>query len=77
MDAGDDRAEVVLLHHGTELGRWPLRCGGPPDLGVVDALARLQLAARGHGCSIRLRRADPDLVALLVLAGLHDIIPAG
>jgi len=68
---------VVLLRGGDELSSWPLLCRGAPDLGVVDELARLELAARRQGCSIRLRRACPDLVALLALAGLGDVIRVG
>lgn len=44
---------------------------GPPGLGVVDLLARLQLAARRSGGRIRLRDADPALYALLDLVGLR------
>ena len=44
---------------------------GPPGLGVVDLLARLQLAARRAGGRIRLRDADPALPALLGLVGLR------
>ncbi|MGW6910580.1 STAS domain-containing protein [Streptomyces sp. NPDC054940] len=44
---------------------------GPPGLGVVDLLARLQLAARRAGGRIRLRDADPALHALLDLVGLR------
>ncbi|SDM98103.1 ABC-type transporter Mla maintaining outer membrane lipid asymmetry, MlaB component, contains STAS domain [Streptomyces sp. cf386] len=44
---------------------------GPPGLGVVDLLARLQLAARRAGGRIRLRDADPSLHALLDLVGLR------
>ena len=65
------------MRDGEEVGSWPLRGSGPPDLAVVDELARLQLAARREGCSISLRRACPELVALLALAGLSDVIPAG
>lgn len=43
---------------------------GPPGLGVVDLLARLQLTARRAGGRIRLRDADPALHALLDLVGL-------
>ena len=68
---------MVLLRDGEEVGSWPLLCAGAPDLGVVDELARLQLAARRQGCSIRLRRAGPELVALLALAGLGDVVPGG
>ncbi|MFF3510074.1 STAS domain-containing protein [Streptomyces sp. NPDC002573] len=43
---------------------------GPPALATVDALARLQLAARRAGGRIRLRHPAPALRALLDLAGL-------
>lgn len=43
---------------------------GPPGLGAVDTLARLQLAARRGGGRILLRDADPALRALLDLVGL-------
>lgn len=43
---------------------------GPPGLGAVDVLARLQLAARRAGGRIRLRDPDPALCALLHLVGL-------
>jgi len=44
---------------------------GPPGLGAVDLLARLQLAARRAGGRIRLRDPDPALQALLDLVGLR------
>lgn len=44
---------------------------GPPGLGTVDLLARLQLAARRAGGRIRLREPDPALHALLGLVGLR------
>ncbi|MFF4061682.1 STAS domain-containing protein [Streptomyces sp. NPDC001668] len=44
---------------------------GPPGLGTVDLLARLQLAARRAGGWIRLRDPDPALQALLDLVGLR------
>ncbi|WP_328873440.1 STAS domain-containing protein [Streptomyces sp. NBC_00287] len=44
---------------------------GPPGLGAVDLLARLQLAARRCGGRIRLRDPDPALGALLDLVGLR------
>ncbi len=57
----------------------PIPCdvGGvtEPDMGTVDALARLQLAARRLGCSIRLRHASRELQELLSLAGLSDVLP--
>lgn len=44
---------------------------GPPGLSVVDALARMELAARRAGGRIRLRDPDPALRALLDLVGLR------
>ena len=34
----------------------------PADAVTVDALARLQLAARGYGCLVHLRDASPELL---------------
>lgn len=44
-----------------------------PDLGLVDALARLQLMARRRGCSIQLRPCD-ELRELLLLVGLSEVL---
>lgn len=44
---------------------------GPPGLATVDALARMELAARRVGGRIRLHGADPALRALLDLVGLR------
>jgi ABC-type transporter Mla MlaB component len=45
------------------------------DAVTVDALARLQLAARRHGCQVRLRNASDELVQLLAFMGLRDVLP--
>jgi hypothetical protein len=66
---------VVLLLGGAEVASWPLAGSGRPDLAVVDELARLQLLVRRAGCSIRLRDACVDLLALLDLVGLSDVLP--
>lgn len=47
---------------------------GRPTVVTVNALARLQLVARRHGCRIRLRGAGPELLMLLELVGLTDIV---
>jgi ABC-type transporter Mla MlaB component len=44
------------------------------DATTVDALARLQLAARRHGCRLRMRRASPDLQQLVAFMGLQDVL---
>ena len=40
----------------------------------VDALARLQLGARRHGCTVRLRNATAELRALVAFMGLTDVL---
>ena len=49
--------------------------GLPPDARALEALARLQLAARRVDRRIRLRRAPPELLQLLDFAGLAEVIP--
>ena len=49
--------------------------GVDPDAVTADALARLQLAARRHGCQVRLRNASGELLELLSLIGLRDVLP--
>ncbi len=43
------------------------------DLGTVEAVARLRLAARGAGVGLRLRDPTPALWALLGLVGLAEL----
>ena len=45
------------------------------DAVTVDALARLQLAARRHGCQVRLRHASTELLELVAFMGLSDVLP--
>jgi hypothetical protein len=42
-----------------------------PDLGVVDALARLKLVARRLGYSVRVHDPSAELAELLDLVGLN------
>jgi ABC-type transporter Mla MlaB component len=49
--------------------------GVEPDAVTVDALARLQLAARRHGCRVRLRNASAELLGLVAFMGLGDVLP--
>ena len=46
-----------------------------PDAVTVDALARLQLAARRHGFLVRLRHASAELLELVAFMGLADVLP--
>ncbi|CAN5502157.1 hypothetical protein BH23CHL8_BH23CHL8_09750 [soil metagenome] len=52
-----------------------VRAIGGADLGTVDALAHMQLAARRIGLGIRIVGASSELRELLMLAGLEDILP--
>ena len=49
--------------------------GVPCDAVTVDALARLQLAARRYGCRVRLRHASRELMELVAFMGLGDVLP--
>ena len=61
---GQNDAAVVLCDvHGVE-----------PDAVTVDALARLQLAARRRGCSVRLRGASGQLRELVAFMGLENVL---
>jgi ABC-type transporter Mla MlaB component len=46
------------------------------DAVAVEALARLQLGARRHGCTVRLLSAPRELVDLVSFMGLQDVIAA-
>jgi len=63
---GESRAEVVLCGVA----------GVEADAVIVDALARLQLAAIQHGCQVRLREASNDLLELVDFMGLTHVLPA-
>lgn len=49
--------------------------GVEPDAVTVEALARLQLAARRHGCRVRLLHASRELLDLVAFMGLRDVLP--
>ncbi len=49
--------------------------GVEPDAVTVDALARLQLAARRRGCQVRLRYASAELREVVAFMGLTDVLP--
>ena len=63
---------ILLLAPGDiELASWPLEGEGRPDLAAVDTVARLALAARRRGWSIRLQDVCAELEELLDLVGLR------
>jgi ABC-type transporter Mla MlaB component len=48
--------------------------GVATDVVTVDALARLQLAARRRGCQVVLQHAPTDLRRLVAFMGLADVL---
>jgi hypothetical protein len=74
-DGGTTRDVVLVLDGDVEVVLWRMDGMSDPDLHVVEALARLQLAARRVGGSIRLRNPCQRLRALLEFAGLTDVFP--
>lgn len=72
--AAPGASATVVLVMGDGLEAVVGRTSAGPDISVVEALARLQLAARRFGCSIRLHEPSVELRELLDLAGLADII---
>ena len=49
--------------------------GVEPNAVTVDALARLQLAARRRGYQVRLRNTSRELRELVSFMGLTDVLP--
>jgi ABC-type transporter Mla MlaB component len=49
------------------------RC--PADCVTVEALCRLQLAARRQGCTVALRHASSELLDLVAFMGLEEVLP--
>jgi len=72
-----ESARLVLFARGREIASWPLPADGRPDLELVDALARCELAARRVGYDVRVQGARHDLVELLEFVGLRDLLIAG
>jgi ABC-type transporter Mla MlaB component len=68
-----DRVCAVLHERGPSVTRCDVG-GVEPDAVTVDALARLQLAARRLGCEVRLENASEDLRELIDFMGLHDVL---
>jgi ABC-type transporter Mla MlaB component len=69
-----DRVCALLCGSGAGIARCDVR-GVEPDAVTVDALARLQLAARRHGCRVRLEHASDELRELVAFMGLADVLP--
>ena len=70
-----ERVRDLLQSSGADVAICDVS-GVQVDAVTVDALARLQLAARRHGCRIRLcGSTSPQLLALVELMGLTDVLP--
>jgi hypothetical protein len=69
-----ERVCDLLGSSGVDVAFCDVR-GVPADAVTVDALARLQLAARRHRCRVRLRNASDELLALVAFMGLADVLP--
>jgi ABC-type transporter Mla MlaB component len=68
-----DRVCAVLAESGSTV-----RCdvsGVEPDAVTIDAVARLQVAAKRRGCEVRLCGASGALLELVELMGLTHILP--
>jgi len=68
------RVGALFSEHGPGIAHCDVETV-PADAVTVDALARLQLAARRYGCRVRLRHASPDLRGLVGFLGLGDVLP--
>jgi ABC-type transporter Mla MlaB component len=69
-------SRVCRLLDGGEAGLALCDVGGVMvDAVTVDALARLQLAARRRGCQVRLRGGSDELRDLVAFMGLRDVLP--
>jgi ABC-type transporter Mla MlaB component len=68
-----DRVCAILTDAPADEALCDVR-GVEPDAVTVDALARLQLAARRRGCRVRLRNASPALLDLVTFMGLTEVL---
>src|SRR5437867_11325436 len=70
-----ERVRALLELSGAEVALCDVDGLVAPDGVAIDALARLQLAARRAGRRIELRCASGELLELLVFAGLDGVVP--
>jgi ABC-type transporter Mla MlaB component len=72
-----ERVETLMAESGAEVVICEVS-GVAVDAVAVEALARLQLGARRHGCRVRLcGGAPPELLDLVELMGLTNVLPCG
>ena len=68
-----DRVCAVLRENRGAVALCDVR-GVEPDAVTVDALCRLQVAARRLKCQVRLRHASAELLELVDFMGLTDVL---
>jgi ABC-type transporter Mla MlaB component len=71
-----DRVCTLFAASGAQIARCDVQ-GVEPDAVTVDALARLQLAARRHRCKVHLVNASRELLELVSFMGLADVLRSG
>ena len=71
-----ERISALLAESRADLALCRV-CDLEPDAVTVDALARLQLAAKRTGCRVRLYGGSKELCALLEFMGLADVLCVG
>jgi ABC-type transporter Mla MlaB component len=72
-----DRVCALLAERGAGHAVCDVRTVGRPDVVTVEALTRLQLAAKRSGCRIALANASPELQELFAFMGLENVLPLG
>ena len=70
-----ERAQRLLDQSGADLIVCNVSLLPRPDVAAVEALARIQLLARGCGCEVVIRSKSSELSELLELLGLTDVLP--
>jgi ABC-type transporter Mla MlaB component len=68
------RIHVLVQQSNAELAWCDVRRVAA-DAVTVEALGRLQLAARRQRCQVRLRNASHELLELVAFMGLDDVLP--
>jgi ABC-type transporter Mla MlaB component len=69
-----DRISALLRECGAGVVLCDVQ-GLEPDALTVDALCRLQVAARRHRCQVRLRYVSSELRELVAFMGLRVVLP--
>ena len=72
LDRLSCRICALLEEHAADVAYCEVR--GDLDAVTVDALCRLQLAAKRRGCAMRLRNASGELLDLVSFMGLADVL---